>query len=110
MRTHSKSRTTPRLAARKPGFVKNTQLMNKNDWTILFVRVVGLYLVVTHLATFATTAASLAIALTQAVDRRQVAIYLWQGPVVSALVLAIGLLLIFKASTISAIIQKNDKT
>ncbi len=85
--------------------------MNKNAWTVLFVRVVGLYLVATHLATFATTTASLLIALTHAVDTRQVTsnIYLWQGPVVSGLVLVIGLLLIFKASAVSAIIQKNDK-
>ena len=86
--------------------------MNKDDWTVLFVRVVGLYLVATHLATFTTTAASLIIALTQAIDTRQVTsnIYLWQGPVVSGLVLVIGLLLIFKATTISAIIQKNDRS
>ena len=85
--------------------------MTKNDWTVLFVRLVGLYLVATHFATFATTTASLVVALTNAVDPRQVTnnIYLWQGPVVSALVLASGLLLIFKASTVSAIIQKNDR-
>ena len=85
--------------------------MNKNDWTVLFVRVVGLYLVATHLATFTTTTASLIIALTQAPVTRQVAanIYLWQGPVVSGLVLVIGLLLIFKAAAVSAIIQKNDR-
>ncbi|MFZ4775304.1 MAG: hypothetical protein ACOYM3_08085 [Terrimicrobiaceae bacterium] len=84
--------------------------MTKNDWTTLFVRVVGLYLVATHVATFVTTSASLAIALTQAVDKRQVTanIYLWQGPLVSALVLAVGLLLVFKSSTVSAILQKND--
>ena len=85
--------------------------MSKNDWTVLFVRLVGLYLVATHFATFVTTTASLAVALTRAVDTRQVAnnIYLWQGPVVSALVLVSGLLLIFKASTVGAIIQKNDR-
>ena len=86
--------------------------MNKDDWTILFVRVVGLYLVATHLATVTTTTASLIIALAQAPGNRQVTanIYLWQGPVVSVLVLVIGLLLIFKATAVSAIIQKNDKS
>jgi hypothetical protein len=85
--------------------------MTKNDWTTLFVRVTGLYLLATHTASFATTSASLIIALTQAVDPRQVtnSLYLWQGPVVSGLVLAIGLLLIFKASAISTIIQQCDK-
>ena len=85
--------------------------MSKNDWTVLFVRVVGLYLVATHLATFTTTAASLIIALAQAPGTRQVTanIYLWQGPVVSGLVLLIGLLLIFKAAAVSSIIQKNDR-
>lgn len=85
--------------------------MTKNDWTVLFVRVVGLYLVATHLATFTTTTASLIVALSQAMDKRQVLsnIYSWQGPVVSALVLVIGLLLIFRASTVSTMIQKNDK-
>ena len=86
--------------------------MTKNDWTVLFVRVVGLYLVATHLASFVTTSASLVVALTQAMDKRQVTanIYLWQGPVVSGLVLAIGLLLILKASTVSAAIQKHDRS
>ncbi len=85
--------------------------MTKNDWTVLFVRVVGLYLVATHLASFVTTSASLIVALTQAMDRRQVTanIYVWQGPVVSGLVLIIGLLLILKASTVSAAIQKHDR-
>jgi hypothetical protein len=86
--------------------------MTKNDWTVLFVRVVGLYLVATHLASFVTTSASLIVAFTQAMDKRQVtaSIYLWQGPVVSGLVLIIGLLLILKASTVSTAIQKHDKS
>ena len=84
--------------------------MSKNDWTVLFVRVVGLYLVATHLAAFATTTASLIIALTHAVGARQVAanIYLWQGPVVSALTLGIGLLLVLNARSVGTILQKND--
>jgi hypothetical protein len=92
--------------------LKNEKIpMTKNDWTVLFVRVVGLYLVATHLASFVTTSASLIVALTQAMDRRQVTanIYVWQGPVVSGLVLIIGLLLILKASTVSAAIQKHDR-
>lgn len=85
--------------------------MSKNDWTTLFVRVVGLYLVATHTAAFATTTASFLVAMSQAVDKKPVAsnIFLWQGPVVSGIVLVIGLLLIFKAATVSAVIQKNDK-
>jgi hypothetical protein len=86
--------------------------MTKNDWTVLFVRVVGLYLVATHLASFVTTTASLVVALTQVMDKRQVTanIYVWQGPVVSGLVLVIGLLLILKASTVSTAIQKHDRS
>ena len=86
--------------------------MTKNDWTILFVRVVGLYLIATHLASFVTTTASLVVALTQVMDKRQVTanIYVWQGPVVSGLVLVIGLLLILKASTVSTAIQKHDRS
>jgi len=85
--------------------------MNKNDWTTLFVRVVGLYLVATHTATFATTTATLIINLTQAPDAKPFPanIYLWQGPVVSGLVLLIGLLIIFNAAAVAAIVQKNDK-
>jgi len=86
--------------------------MNKNDWTVLFVRVVGLYLVATHLATFTTTAASLIIALAQGAGTRQVAanIYLWQGPVASGLVLLIGLFLVLRASAVSRAIQNNDRS
>lgn len=83
--------------------------MNKNDWTTLFVRVVGLYLVATHTATFATTTATLIINLTQAAKPSPANIYLWQGPVVSGLVLLIGLLLIFNAAAVAVIVQKNDK-
>lgn len=83
--------------------------MTKDDWTVLFVRVVGLYLVATHTATFATTTSSLIVAMMESSAGRQPNIYLWQGPLVSALVLVIGLLLIFKASAISKAIQKNDK-
>ena len=88
------------------------QAMNKDDWTVLFVRVVGLYLVATHLATFTATTASLVIALAQPAGTRQVtaSIYLWQGPVVSGLVLVIGLFLILRASAVSKAIQKNDKS
>lgn len=86
--------------------------MNKDDWTVLFVRVVGLYLAATHLATFTTTTASLVIALTQSAQGAHppVNIYLWQGPVVSGLVLVIGLFLILRASAVSKAIQKNDKS
>lgn len=86
--------------------------MSKNDWTTLFVRVVGLYLVATHTATFAATTATLVITLTQAPDAKPspASLYLWQGPVVSGLVLLIGLLLIFNAAAVAAIVQKNDKT
>ncbi len=92
--------------------MKNEKLtMNKNDWTTLFVRVVGLYLVATHTATFATTTATLIINLTLAPDAKAFPanLYLWQGPVVSGLVLLIGLLLIFNAAAAAAIVQKNDK-
>jgi len=85
--------------------------MSKDDWTVLFVRVVGLYLVATHLAAFVTTTASLLIALKQSAEGAHppVNIYLWQGPVVSSIVLAIGLFLILRASAVSAAIQKSDK-
>lgn len=85
--------------------------MTKDDWTVLFVRVVGLYLVATHFAAFATTTATLLIALKQSTEgaHQPVSIYVWQGPVVSSLVLAVGLFLILKASAVSAAIQRSDK-
>ena len=85
--------------------------MTKDDWTVLFVRVVGLYLVATHLATFVTTTASLLIALTQSAQGAHppVNIYLWQGPVVSGLVLVIGLFLILRATIVSKAIQNHDR-
>lgn len=84
--------------------------MSKNDWTVLFVRVVGLYLVATHLATFAITAASLIITLmqTKGAGLTTANLYVWQGPFVSTLALIIGLLLIFQAGPIAAAIQRND--
>ncbi len=84
--------------------------MSKNDWTVLFVRVVGLYLVATHLATFAITTASLVITLlqTKGAAFNAASLYAYQGPFVSILALLIGLLMIFQAGPIAAAIQKND--
>lgn len=81
--------------------------MNKNDWTILFVRLLGLYLVAIHIATFATTAATLVIVLTQGPKNVPVSYSVWQAPTVSLFILLIGLLLIAKAPSINAILQKN---
>jgi hypothetical protein len=82
--------------------------MTKDDWTILFVRLVGLYLLVTHLATFATTTAGLILALTQN-PRGPNTLYIWQSPVVSLIVLLVAIFLITKAATINRILQKYDR-
>lgn len=81
--------------------------MNKNDWTILFVRLLGLYLVAIHIATFATTAATLAIVLTQGPKGVPINYSVWQAPTVSLLILVIGIFLIAKAPAINAILQRS---
>lgn len=81
--------------------------MNKNDWTILFVRLLGLYLVAIHIATFATTAATLVIVLTQGPKNVPINYSVWQAPTVSLLILLIGILLIAKAAAINATLQKS---
>ena len=85
--------------------------MTKKDWTILFIRILGLYLIATHIATFAVTTASLVIAATQTQEVARAAgqAYMWTGPFASAMVLLIGVLLIAKANGVASILLKTDK-
>lgn len=83
--------------------------MTKKDWTILFVRLLGLYLIGTHLATFATTSASLIITLLSGSPGRSIQLSLFQVPVISLIALLVGLFLVLKASTVTAMLEKHDK-
>lgn len=84
--------------------------MTKHDWTALFIRILGLYLIATHVATFAVTTASLIIASTQKDEAARVASqYLWSGPFASAMVLVIGVLLIARAGGLASLLLKKDK-
>jgi hypothetical protein len=84
--------------------------MTKHDWTALFIRILGLYLIATHIATFAVTTASLVIASTQKAEAARAASqYMWSGPFASAMVLMIGLVLIAKADGLAAVLLKKGK-
>lgn len=86
--------------------------MTKKDWTVLFIRILGLYLIATHIATFAVTTASLIInATTQTPEAARLAsqTYIWSGPFASLFVLLIGGSLIIKAQTVAAALLKKDK-
>ena len=85
--------------------------MTKKDWTVLFIRILGLYLIATHIATFAVTTATLLISTTQTPEAARAAsqAYMWSGPFASLLVLLIGGSLIIKAQTVATMLLKKDK-
>ncbi len=85
--------------------------MTKKDWTILFIRILGLYLVATHVATVAVTTASLIIASNQTPEAGRAAsqAYMWSGPFAALFVLLIGGTLILKAETVATMLLKKDK-
>lgn len=84
--------------------------MTKSDWLTLFIRILGLYLIGTHFASFVTTTSSLIVLATRPGGLRAVTeIYPYQGPVVSAIVLAVGLVFLFRAPLFTAMIERRDK-
>lgn len=85
--------------------------MTKKDWTVLFIRILGLYLIAMHIATFTVSTAKLVLAATetQEVARAAGQAYMWSGPFAAAMMLVIGVLLIAKANGVAAILLKTDE-
>jgi hypothetical protein len=83
--------------------------MTKTDWTVLFIRLVGLYLIATHFAIFVAGISVVIVVLKQAGMARAGDLQLWQSPAVAAIALAVGLFLVFKARIVTQVIEKHDK-
>lgn len=85
--------------------------MNKHDWLLVSLKVLGVYVIAVNLPTLLTTTFTLVMILTQKATPALSAatIYMWQGPVVSALAVCVGLLLTFQTADIVGLILKNDK-
>lgn len=83
--------------------------MNKHDWTVVLVRLLGLYLVGVHLGTFLTAFAALCLMIAQRGAPWVFSnVLTWQGCAVSALALIIGLTLIFQAPGIVRYIDRSE--
>ena len=84
--------------------------MNKHDWLLVALKVLGVYLIAAHLPTLLTTTFTLVTILTQKATPALSAatVYMWQGPVVSALGVCIGLLLTFQTADFVRLILKGD--
>ena len=85
--------------------------MSKHDWLLVSLKVLGVYMIATHLPTLLTTTFTLVMILTQNANPALSAstVYMWQGPVVSALSVCVGLLLTFQTADLVGLILKNDK-
>ena len=87
--------------------------MTKEDWTFLFTRLLGLYLLVTYLPSFLTSTITFMMSLSFDVNSRYPSHgpgfpYQWQGPVISAIVMSIGAIMTFKTKKVIAFIQRSD--
>jgi len=85
--------------------------MSKQDWLSVSLKVLGIYLIAAHLPTLLTTSFTLVMILTQKATPALSAstVYLWQGPIVSALSVCVGLLLAFQTKDFVALLLKSDK-
>lgn len=85
--------------------------MNKTDWLQLFLKALGLYLIVNNIPTFVTTTFSLVMVLSQGANPSLNAsrLFLWQGPIVSVLSIGIGVFLIVQTKSLAAWALGFDK-
>jgi hypothetical protein len=85
--------------------------VNKQDWLYVSLKVLGIYFIAAHLPTLLTTAFTLVLVITQKANPALSAstVYLWQGPVVSALGVCAGLLLAFMTTDIVGFLLKDGK-
>jgi len=86
--------------------------MNKKDWLLVALKVLGVYFIAAHLPTLLTTTFTLVLVLTQKASPALSAstVYLWQGPVVSALAVCAGLLLAFQTKDFVGWLLKDEKS
>ncbi len=82
--------------------------MTKHDWTVLLIRILGLYFLATHLATFITTTATLGITI-YSNPKQPLNLFMWQGPFASAIILILASVLISKADKIATFLFRLDK-
>lgn len=85
--------------------------MNKKDWLLVALKVLGVYFVAAHLPTLFTTTFTLVMVITQKASPALSAstVYLWQGPVVSALAVCVGLLLAFQTRDLVGWLLRDEK-
>lgn len=85
--------------------------MNKTDWLHLFLKALGLYLIVNNIPTFVTTTFSLVMVVSQGANPNLSAsrLFLWQGPIVSVFSILIGLFLIYQTKSLAAWALGVDK-
>ncbi|GAT31778.1 hypothetical protein TSACC_2172 [Terrimicrobium sacchariphilum] len=82
--------------------------MTKHDWTVLLIRILGLYFLATYLATFITSTATLGIAIYSS-PKQPLNLTLVQGAFASAIILILASALISKAHKIAIFLFRFDK-
>jgi hypothetical protein len=83
--------------------------MTRDDWTLIAVRVLGLYLIGTQLGAFITSVSTLIIVVTRDPNLQNMPVSAWQAPVITTIVLVAGIVFVTKSRSIATWLQKSDK-
>lgn len=83
--------------------------MTRDDWTLIAVRVLGLYLIGTQLGAFITAVSTLIIVVSREPNLQNMPVSAWQAPVITTIALVAGIVFVTKARTIATSLQKADK-
>ena len=83
--------------------------MSRDDWTLISVRVLGLYLIGTHLGPFITSVSTLLIVLSRESHLQNMPVTTWQAPLITTIGMVVGLVLTTQSRAIATVLLKSDK-
>ncbi len=85
--------------------------MKREDFIFVFVKCLGLYILVTYLPSFITTSVAAWIVLSHPIANPASPsnLYTFQGPILGAIMLMISFQLVFNTNRMAAWVQRNDK-
>ena len=83
--------------------------MTKKDWLLLFIKILGLYIIAIHLGMFITTISSLIVVLIQNHNFQALPSPAWQTPLSTGLVITLGLFMACKSDAVAEMISGDEK-
>lgn len=97
------------ILAEDEAFAHRYVNMTRDDWTLISVRVLGLYLIANYLAPFIAAVSTLIIVLSQNQNLHAMPTTTWQSPLITTLCIIIGCVLVTNSRAIATALQKSDK-